>query len=119
MKNENNLIAPNSYRQNTALNTPTYINGCGGQGLTSSIISNSLFGLNINEACNIHDYMYEQGIDKLDSDNIFLKNMLTLINQDSSSNIIKHLRKAKAYLYFLGVKLFENIFFKSKNKRES
>ncbi len=119
MKNDNILTAPKSYWLNTTHNTPTYINGCGGQGITSSIIPDSLFGLNINEACNIHDHMYEQGIDKLDSDNTFLKNMNTLIDQDSSSNILKYLRKAKAYLYFLGVKVFGNIFFKSKNKRES
>ncbi len=114
MKNDNNLIAPISYWLNTTFNTPTYINGCGGNGLTSSIVPDSLFGLNINEACNIHDHMYEQGIDKKDSDNTFLKNMITLINQDSSSNILKNLRKAKAYLYFLGVKIFGNIFFKFK-----
>lgn len=119
MKNDNNLIAPKSYWLNASLNTPPYINGCGGQGLTSSIVPDSLFGLNINEACNIHDHMYEQGINKIDSDNTFLNNMITLVNQDSSSNILKNLRKAKAYLYFLGVKVFGNIFFKSKNKRES
>ena len=114
MKNDNNLIAPKSYWLNTTPNTPSYINGCGGQGLTSSIVPDSLLGLNINEACNIHDHMYEQGIDKIGSDNTFLENMITLVNQDSSSNILKNVRKAKAYLYFLGVKIFGNIFFKSK-----
>jgi hypothetical protein len=119
MKNNNMLIAPKSYWLNTNPNTPTYINGCGGQGLTSSIVPDSLFGLSINEACNIHDHMYEQGIDKTDTDNTFLKNMITLVNQDSSSNIFKYLRKAKAHLYFLGVKIFGNIFFKQKSKRKS
>ncbi|MCB0414911.1 MAG: hypothetical protein KDD50_11290, partial [Bdellovibrionales bacterium] len=59
--------------------------------------------------------MYEQGKDKSSADKLFLKNMLTLIDQDSNSKVLKFLRKANAYLYFFGVKIFGHLFFNKKS----
>ena len=58
MKNHNNLIAPANFWTNSPSNISKYINGCGGSGLTSKLVPNSLLGLDISEACAIHDYMY-------------------------------------------------------------
>lgn len=116
MKNEKYLVAPQKYWSESALYTPSYINGCGGSGITASIIPDSLLGLDITNACNIHDYMYEKGIEKEISDKTFLSNMMTIINKDSDSKILKLLRKAKAYLYYFGVKLFGSFFYKKKKE---
>lgn len=117
MEKQNNLSAPPLYWQKSNSNDLPYINSCGGTGINSLIIPDSLFGLDISDACNIHDYMYEQGINRKRADKLFLENMLLLINKDSNSKILKSLRKAKAYIYYLGVMLFGNFFFKKKNNR--
>lgn len=111
MKKKNNLIAPSEYWNVAAITNPNYINGCGGSGITTQIVPDNLLGLNISDACSIHDYMYEQGKNKKQADDVFLSNMISIIDQDSNSNIMKSLRKAEAYIYYFAVKLFGSSFF--------
>lgn len=110
IKKNNHLIAPEKYWTSISLNIPKYINGCGA-GINTSLVPDTLLGLNISKACNIHDYMYEQGINKKQADDIFLKNMISIINKESNSLVLKSLRKAKAYIYYFAVKLFGSSFF--------
>lgn len=110
IKKSNHLIAPKHYWQKIAFNGPNFINSCGA-GITTSLVPDNLLGLNISKACNIHDYMYEQGINKKQADDIFLKNMISIINKESNSLVLKRLRKAKAYIYYFAVKLFGSSFF--------
>ena len=114
MKKQNQLLAPIQYWNLINTNAPIYTNTCGGSGITTSLVPETLFGLRISEFCAIHDFMYEQGKDKKQADSIFLENMLSTIKHHKGSFILKGLRKAKAYVYYLAVKLFGNSFFNKK-----
>ena len=85
----------------------------GRSGLATSIVPDNYFGINILEACRIHDDMYEQGKAKQLADDTFLSNMFSIINKESKRMILKSLRKAKVYLYYFAVKLFGKPFFKA------
>ena len=115
MKKHQNLYAPSLYWNIKTKKSLNYINGCGGQGVTTLLVPDNLVGLDISAACDIHDYMYEQGKDKKIADRIFLKNMLSLVDEEQDSIILKSLRKIKAHIYYFGVKLFGKFFFKNKN----
>ena len=106
MKIQNKLLVPLEYSNIIANAATISLNGCGSSGISAAIVPDKLFGLDISQACNIHDYMYENGGDKNQADNIFLKNMNFLIDQESDSKILKVIRIAKAYVYFLAVKIF-------------
>ncbi|MCB0369033.1 MAG: hypothetical protein KDD45_06155 [Bdellovibrionales bacterium] len=112
MKKQNYLIAPIEYWNVTALIKPSFINGCG-SGITERIVPDSLFGLDISEACSIHDYMYELGKDRTKANDVFLDNMISIIERRTNSMILKGLRKMKAYIYYYAVKLFGGFYFKA------
>jgi hypothetical protein len=73
-------------------------------------VPNFLLGLDIKEACCIHDFMY--GVarterDRINADKIFLKNLLVIIGRDRKANTLTRLaRKAMVYKYYLGVLVF-------------
>ena len=116
MKIENNLIAPTNYWIYKASKIFNNTNHCGVRGITNNIVSDKLLGLNISRACHIHDYMYSLGKNKKEADFIFLRNMKLLINKKTKSKILKSLREAKAYFYYLAVKIFGGFFFESSLK---
>ena len=61
---------------------PTVTNGCGSGRLGAVLVPDSLVGLCIKEACNIHDYMYHVGVtieDKKLADRVFLNNMSRIV----------------------------------------
>lgn len=85
------------------------INGCGpaGSKWKSKIIPNTLYGLNISEACNIHDFGYYHGVtlkDKDKADDMFLENMNILIS--NGTWCLRFLRRRRAKKYYLAVKYF-------------
>ena len=62
-------------------------NGCGPDGWRGKLIPDTLGGIDIGEACSIHDYMYGVGGTELDremADRDFLINMLTIIHRDDN-----------------------------------
>lgn len=94
---------------------------CNGVGAADAwincLIPKTLYGLDITEIANIHDYMYYIGETKDDkdfADDTFLKNMNTLI--DKNSWWLRFLRKRRAYKYYLAVNLFGDEAFFSKHK---
>jgi len=62
-------------------------NGCGPSGWKGDLVPDSLGGIDISEACCIHDYDYEMGGVEEDRERAnmhFLLNMLTIIHRDDT-----------------------------------
>ena len=83
-------------------------NGCGeANSWKSRFVPETIYGLNIRECCNIHDYMYYFGVSeygKIIADNVFLENMYILIK--NASWWLRYVRRRRAKKYYLAVKWF-------------
>lgn len=82
------LIAPESYRQASRAEIEARTNGCGPEGWRLAIVEmlNSLVGLDISEACRIHDWCYGHGVKgdedgRLDDDIMLYCNIAILVLQ--------------------------------------
>lgn len=111
MKIDNSLFAPVSYWQALQSVRDQLTNGCGTGGWKSDLVPDSILGVDISEACNIHDWMYVMGSTiaaKDEADRTFLNNMLRLINEDAGalSGILRPLRRAIAWGYYEAVHKF-------------
>jgi hypothetical protein len=86
----------------------TICNGCGPIKETNGFIPQSFVGLDISEACNIHDYDYvTKDYGRADWDKRFLRNMNRIIDADKGvSKAVTTTRKAKALTYYTIVRLF-------------
>jgi hypothetical protein len=108
------LYAPEGYWKLSGEDKKLICNGCGPQGHLD-FIPDSIYFLNISEACNIHDYCYEISRsnikDKEWSDRIFLNNLLRLIEVKTKWRWLKWLRRKRAYNYYLAVKHFGSVAF--------
>lgn len=103
---------------------------CGaGKGIGDAIIPDKIWGLDITEACRIHDFMYSQGRteeDRLEADRVLLNNILRLIEADLKASSIPFWRAAvasarryRAMTYYNAVRDFGGpAFWKGKNPRE-
>jgi len=113
------LLSPKGFRKLTRLERKKYCNGCGSLwgGL---LVPDTIYGLYIGEACNIHDYMYSFGRtleDKDLADELFHLNLLKLINENSGNKFMIWLRIKRADKYYWAVKNFgEEAFFKGGQK---
>lgn len=102
------LFAPADYRQATAEQKRDICNGCGTKGLGGLITPDTLYGLSINAACDIHDWMYVFGrtiADKEEADRVFLNNMLRII-EAKSGLLLRWLRRRRAMTYYSAVRDF-------------
>lgn len=102
------LFAPETYKKLTAAAKVLFTNGCGAAG-RFDFVPDTLWGLAIKEACNIHDYMYHTGEtieDKNEADRVFLNNMLRLINAGTKNKWLRSLRRRRALVYYFAVKNF-------------
>jgi len=94
--------------------TPKHIikkicNGCGAAngGWKNKLIPETIYGLNIKECCQIHDFMYFFGVSKYGkilADKVFLTNMYRLIAD--GNYWLRFLRRRRAKKYYLAVKFF-------------
>lgn len=94
------LSAPAEYAGLSKDEKTEICNGCGAKG--GIPVPNSFLGLDISEACNIHDYMYyigETWQDKKFADNEFLKNLLTIIHDVEYWDSFDPIREAEAFAY--------------------
>jgi hypothetical protein len=96
---------------------------CGpGRGILERLVPETAYGLRLSAACSIHDFMYRYGFtdqDKVDADEVFLNNMIRIIEVKTSSKILMFLRLRRARTYYLAVKLFGGpAFWNGKNKNE-
>ena len=93
-------------------------NGAGAAGKwISSIIPNTMYGLDCTEAFNIHDYDYEVGVsrdDKNRADRNLLGNLLAIIN--NRGGWLYFFRHRRAMKYYEAVQLLgDEAFFKNKS----
>ena len=98
------LIMSEEYKKASQSEREKAFNGCG---LDNDIIPDSILGVDITQACQIHDWDYVQGKTEKDrriADLNFLKNLKTLITAKSS--IFNFLRLAIAGIYFAAVRAF-------------
>jgi hypothetical protein len=94
---------------------------CGpGRGVLERIVPETVYGLCITPACAIHDFMYSVGeddYDKIDADDVFLNNMVRIIEAHTTSKILLCLRLRRAKTFYQMVKIFGGpAFWKDKNK---
>jgi len=97
------LLAPESYLQATQAERALVCNGCGPGSWRFDLIPDSILGLSIKEACNIHDWMYAWGEDRLKADIWFLANMVLLAAKGNKWIFIPRL--SLICKYFLAVRI--------------
>lgn len=105
------LISSKAYKRATEEEKKLICNGCGKRGLGGWLVPDTLYGLSIEEACNIHDFDYHEGEtweDKKRADANFLSNMLIIINSKTGffHKLLAPLRRIRAMNYYNAVKEF-------------
>lgn len=99
------LYAPLTYWEATPEERAKVCNGCGAE--KGIKVPSTFYGLCIKEACNIHDWMYNEGktlADKLFADAMFRLNITLIIDSrnhcivDKMLSPLRHLRAGKYYL---------------------
>lgn len=93
---------------------------CGaGNGIGEKLVPETIWGLKITPACQIHDQMYAKGktqSDKEEADRVFLNNLLRIID-GNSNKVMRWLRSRRAYKYYEAVRdLGGPAYWNSKNK---
>jgi hypothetical protein len=113
-------VAPFEYWIASDLEKSYICNGCGTRGWKGKLVPETIWGLNISEACNIHDWMYHFGditnldvsnskvkyLDKIRADNVFLANMYRAINNGTKWRWLRRLRRNRAKIYYNSVVKF-------------
>lgn len=97
------LYAPNTYFNATKEELEKACNGCGAKGGIK--VPDTFYGLDIKEACSIHDWMYKEGktlADFLFANAMFLLNLVVIV-LDGSNLIMRILRLSRAAKYFIAV----------------
>lgn len=104
------LFEPEGYDDLTEADKERICNGCGSKGFGGWVVPETLWGLSMTDACNIHDYMYHVGTtiqDKESADRVLLNNMIRIIEQDGKQwKWLVKLRRIRAREYYLAVKNF-------------
>jgi hypothetical protein len=111
------LISSWGYKNITPAEKALICNGAGAAGQwISSIIPNTMYGLDCTEAFNIHDYDYDVGVSRADKDRAdrnLLNNLLTLINHKGGLLMLP--RQWRAMKYYEAVQLLgDEAFFNGK-----
>lgn len=102
------LYAPREYWELTPEQKAEICNGAGPKGF-GFLVPDTIYGLSITEAANIHDYMYHIGghkYDKLIADKAFDSNMKKIIDKGTWWNWLKKLRNHRADMYYEAVVKF-------------
>jgi hypothetical protein len=106
------LVAPATYWTASRARKAAICNGCGAKhGISRYFIPNSLWGLSVRPACDIHDWMYFQGISPADreyADLTFLRNLLSLVEQGHGplAKALRLPRRLRALSYYGAVRDF-------------
>lgn len=99
-------------------------NGAGPKGF-GFIIPDTLWGLRITEAANIHDYQYSiyhlpwSNEERDKADRIFLNNMQRIIEAGTKWGVLKWLRYRRAKTYYNAVHIFGGPAYWSKKNKKS
>ena len=103
------LREPKSYLAASSTTRRAVCNGAGPRRF-GWLVPDTVYGLRITEAADIHDWMYNEGVtheDKYDADLTFLRNMVAIIMIASGpglrNKVLTRLRIMRAVKYFLAV----------------
>lgn len=96
------LLAPASYHAADSAERAMVCNGCGPGSWRLDMVPDCILGLDITEACNIHDWMYEWDGDREQADAWFLANMAILAAR--GSKLLLPVRLVVIVNYFLAVR---------------
>ena len=114
------IYAPITYWELSPEEKKEICNGCGSKdGLK---VPDTFWGLNMEEACNIHDYMYSTGkthYDKLFADAMFRLNLTVIIDAKETfkDKLLSVLRHYRAGTYYIAVAKYGNhSFWKDKER---
>jgi len=102
------LYIPRGYERLTAAEKERICNGCGPKS-KFDFVPDTVWFLDISEACNIHDYMYAVGIDEADRDDAdaaFLHNMLVIVEMKTKNKWLRIMRKRRVKKYYQAVHFF-------------
>lgn len=114
------LFAPESYWTLSKPFKKVIVNGCGPGGWKFDLVPDTIWGLNVREACDIHDFMYYLGSDNEDkdrADRVLLNNLNRIIEAKTRWKWLKSFRRRRAMVYYLSVKSFGGpAFWRGKNK---
>jgi hypothetical protein len=114
------LYAPSGYASLDKYDHYEICNGCGPDGFLSFLIPDTIYFLDISEACNIHDYMYHVGVtekDRIRADRVLKNNLLRIIDYNTKWKWLKKLRYKRAEFMHKMVSLYGgHYFWKNKNK---
>ncbi|OHD24621.1 MAG: hypothetical protein A2Y38_16740 [Spirochaetes bacterium GWB1_59_5] len=103
------LFAPASYVTAGRQTRGLVVNGCGPEGWKGALVPETMYGLDVAPACNIHDWMYVAGqtlADKEEADRVFLNNLLRLIVAADGPAWLRWLRRRRARTYYEAVSHF-------------
>lgn len=106
------LLAPESYWKLSEDERYEIVNGCGPERVTG-LIPNSIFGINLKPACDIHDYTYTKATaeNRHNADNLFFLNMYSIARKHRSIPM-RVIGTISAGFYFIIVKLLGGYYFK-------
>ena len=114
------IYAPITYWELSPEEKKEICNGCGAKDGVK--VPDTFWGLNIEEACNIHDYMYNTGkthYDKLFADAMFRLNLTVIIDAKETfkDKLLSILRHYRAGTYYIAVAKYGNYsFWKDKER---
>lgn len=83
--------------------------GCGPGVIGDLFVPDTIWGLNVQPACAIHDYMYAVGECEPDrelADRVLLNNLVRLINAATTYKLLMRLRLRRARCYYAFVRAF-------------
>jgi len=104
------LAAPPGYWRLTPEEKEKICNGCGAKSALVDFVPDTIWGLDISEACNIHDYCWHVAEPTWqafhDANRLFLDNMLRLINRLTRWSWMRWLRRKRALKYYQAVEEF-------------
>tara|TARA_R110002020_G_scaffold376130_3_gene587323 strand:+ start:42201 stop:42629 length:429 start_codon:yes stop_codon:yes gene_type:complete len=95
------LKGPESYWTASSEVKSLNCNGCGEGGWKGNLVPDTVWGLSVTACCNIHDWMYGEGVTEDDrdfADLVFLNNMLNTVDTAEKT---PHLRWLFAPLRFV------------------
>ncbi len=98
------LLAPHGFFSMSPEVKKLICNGAGPKGYGWAV-PDTLYGLSVTKAANVHDFMYYWGVDdRKYCDKVFYKNMKAIIKEAGGK--LRFLRKLRAYTYYKAVRLF-------------
>lgn len=103
------LYAPAAYVNAATVVRRLVVNGCGTGGWKGALVPETIYGLDVTAACNIHDWMYVAGetiADKEEADRTFLNNLLRMVDASGGPWLLRRLRRRRARIYYEAVKIF-------------